>query len=429
VLYRLAMFFTIFGDFRVPNGERHFAVVLSRVKEEAGKAIGIVDFWLTALGVAHNKVGDVIEVGANRGIRIVSASVAGATGWRSYFIGKDERSKWPEGGSEEFDAGEIDTSAAAMCATHEFAPMLAFGSAWGDVGLFHDTITGGSDERKIVLGPTPTWIAAPHISEESTHRREGNIRRWKREFAAIFASQFDGNFFRDEDVEAATDHGRPPVHSGSRDGNNVICLDPGFSGDRFGIAIGHPEHRGTSPIVVVDYVEALSPPRGGTISPEATAWHVAKLKKRFPGEGNVVRSDQYSAVALKEIYARYGLTLVVEGWNAPNKVERFELLRVLLADRRVRLPDCPDLRHELAGIGVKLATGGHEIISSRAKHDDRASALVHCVSVAHKQAPTWGRSEQGGSFYDYERPKRRAASDFGGGRGSGDGSGGAFPGL
>src|SRR5580698_9546552 len=42
-LYKLATFFSVFGDFTIPPGERHFAIVLSRLKEEAGKGIGIID--------------------------------------------------------------------------------------------------------------------------------------------------------------------------------------------------------------------------------------------------------------------------------------------------------------------------------------------------------------------------------------------------
>ena len=96
----------------MPTGERHFAIVLSRLKEEASKGIDIIDDWLTCSASAARGAGDVIEIAAMpRGIRVVAASVAATSGWRAYFVGKDERSKWPSSDEDETDAGEIDTSA------------------------------------------------------------------------------------------------------------------------------------------------------------------------------------------------------------------------------------------------------------------------------------------------------------------------------
>ena len=121
-LYKLALFFALFGAFVVPPGEIHFAMVLSRLKDEAGKGIQIISRWCALLGVAHRLAGDVIEfTDLPRGIRVVAASVAAASGWRAFFVGKDERSKWRTGTAEDLDEDEVDTSAAAMTATHENA--------------------------------------------------------------------------------------------------------------------------------------------------------------------------------------------------------------------------------------------------------------------------------------------------------------------
>jgi len=117
VLYLLALFFTLLGSFEVPLGERHFAIVLSRLKEEATKGIAIISHWLTLLGIAHRVVGDVIELAdLPRGIRVVAASVAAASGWRAFFIGCDEYSKWASSGLDELNAGEVRSSAIAMTA-------------------------------------------------------------------------------------------------------------------------------------------------------------------------------------------------------------------------------------------------------------------------------------------------------------------------
>jgi hypothetical protein len=188
-LYKLATFFALFGDFAVPPGERHSAIVLSRLKEEAAKGIAIISAWLTLLSVPHRLAGDVIELAdLPRAIRVVAASVAASSGWRAFFVAKDERSKWPSGGVDELDAQEIDTSAAAMTATHPLAPVLSFGSAWGDFGEFYDAITGGSDAGRVVLGPAATWVAAPHIRKEDLQRKERDPKKFAREYECVFQS-------------------------------------------------------------------------------------------------------------------------------------------------------------------------------------------------------------------------------------------------
>lgn len=213
-LYKLTLFFALLGDFVVPLGERHFAIVLSRLKEEASKGLDIISRWLAVLGEPHRIAGDVIELSSlPRGIRIVAASVAATSGWRAFFVAKDERSKWPAGGVDERDAEEIDTSAAAMTATHARAPIVSFGSAWARTGAFYEAIKAGSNAHRIVLGPTPTWIAAPHISEADTRRKEPNEERHAREYGAV-ASDPESSFLPGIAIDASVRHGplvRPAV--------------------------------------------------------------------------------------------------------------------------------------------------------------------------------------------------------------------------
>jgi hypothetical protein len=108
-LYKLALYFTLFGEFVIPPAQRHFAIVLSRTKQEAQKGNDIISKWLDALGFAHRFTGDAIELEAkNTGIRVVSANVGAASGWRAFFVGCDEFAKWSfESNSTDYDADEI----------------------------------------------------------------------------------------------------------------------------------------------------------------------------------------------------------------------------------------------------------------------------------------------------------------------------------
>jgi hypothetical protein len=68
-----------------------------------------------------------------------------------------------------------------------------------------------------------------------------------------------------------------------------------------------------------------------------------------------------------------------------------------MVDGRLRLPDDPDLRRELSGIGLRCTPSGNETIGSRTAHDDRATALVACVCEALRFAPwaVYGTSSLG----------------------------------
>ena len=97
--YKLALFQTLFGQFNIPSDERHYAICISRTRDEAGKGVAIVCNWLTKLGITYRAVGDsIIELhDSPRGIRIVSASVGAASGWRAYHLACDEFAKFAAG--------------------------------------------------------------------------------------------------------------------------------------------------------------------------------------------------------------------------------------------------------------------------------------------------------------------------------------------
>ncbi len=176
VIYRIAENETLFGDWTITPGERHWATIKSRSKEEAAKALGIIAADFTVLGVKHQLAGDTIEIAdAPRGIRVVAASVAASSGWRSYLDANDEISKWPTDGATAVDAVEVISSGRAMTVTHPLARRLYFSSAFGVTGPHFDHIEAGTN-ASCVVSIAPTWIANPSITEEQTHLLEPDLR-------------------------------------------------------------------------------------------------------------------------------------------------------------------------------------------------------------------------------------------------------------
>jgi hypothetical protein len=426
--YKLATFAALFGRFDIPADERHYAIVLSRMRVEAEKGLEIIAGWLRKLGVPHRPVGDVIDLeGTPRGIRIVAASVAGASGWRAFHLACDEFSKWAWEGSPDHAADEVLTSAKAMCATHPNAMVMVASSPWLDKGSFYDAITAGDGDGRIVAGPAPSWVANPIVTRASTLARERNPRRWAREYNAEFSSSFEGGFFEDATVMAATDTGRDPLReSPHMQGAHIVTIDPAFAeaGDNYARCVAHSESRGRGPVVVVDHISILHRPKDGPLSSEESTRSTVRLRRAY-GSG-AVYSDQHSAAVLREVFMRHSCDLIVESWTLASKRDLYELTRQLMIDGRLRLPDSEPLRNEMAAIGLKLTANGNETIDSRAAHDDRVSALVHAVARAHRTSPAYGRADGKASFYDYARPRSQVYGGVSGPTSGSDGRGGAM---
>jgi hypothetical protein len=377
-LYKLALFFTLAGKFTVPPGERHFAIILSRLKEEAWKGVSIISAWLTALRIRHSLVGDVIELHtARRGIRVVAASVAATSGWRAFFVGQDERSKWALSGVEEHDAEEIDTSATAMTATHGLAVKVTVGSAWGQFGGFYDVIQAGTNVDRVVLGPAPTWVAAPHISEASTRKKERDPRRWAREYACVFQADGLGVFDADA-VERAM--GRN-VDVG-RMGECELIVDPS-SGKSDSWAWGivrWVSDMDARFFIKFEVIDALEGRFWEQKSSDEVVAHVAHVAKAW-GVSHVT-SDQREAFTLKSAFARVGLKFRSIAWSSSeiaegSKPAAIALVRRWLRDDVIILPKDEKLRREMLSLQERFSPSGSLTFGARgSSHDDRVAILI-----------------------------------------------------
>jgi hypothetical protein len=390
---KVGTFLALFGDFVVPAAQRHYATILSARRDEAAKSVGIVDAWLTALKVPHRTAGEVIELTKmNRGIRILTANVAAASGWRSFFVGADEFAKWAREGDRNLDADEVLASARAMTITHSRAALFVASTPWADEGSFRDVITAGSTVERHVAH-APSWIANPDlISEAASRKRERDDRTWRREYAAQFVAAFESNFYPIDAISRAVDPGRRPNEGAPTDGGGwryVVAIDPGFYSDAFAICVAHSEPSARGPIVVVDFIDEMRAGSSSTyLSPDLAVQRVADLRRAYQPGGMMVHSDQSSAATLSAMFLAHGVALVVDPWSAASLVAKHSTVRTLMLDGRLRLPQHGALQHQIARVGSKLLPSGIETISAQGGHiGDSASACVAAVAAAHELAP------------------------------------------
>lgn len=379
-LYKLALFFTLFGDFKVPPGEIHYAAVISRIKEEAAKGVGIVHKWLDLLGIRHRLAGGVVELlDRPRGIRILAASVAATSGFRAFALFKDERSKWSATADEDLDASEVDTSAVAMTATHPRAPIVAFGSAWSMSGPFYEAIIQGSNDSRVCLGPAATWVAAPHLREEDYRKKEKDPRKFAREYLCTFQEGATSAFNLEEVNAAFEPRELRPL------GAPTLCLDPSSGKgdtwayglvrwaesisdsseqwlyearydavtghavkgkllrDRAGALVPNPDYHETNePILLLSHLGGFEGRFGSKISgKDLVAW-LAKFAKRH-GVSRVV-SDQREEFLLGSAFAEFGLGFTSYSWSISSKPEAYLHVSRLLREKRITF-QLPTVHH------------------------------------------------------------------------------------
>jgi hypothetical protein len=392
-LYKLATFFTLFGAFIVPPGERHFAIVLSRLKEEASKGIDIIASWLGLLGVAHRPSGDVIElVDKPRGIRVVAASVAAASGWRAYFVGKDERSKWPASGVEEREAEEIDTSAGAMTATHALAPVLSFGSAWGAFGSFYEAVRTGTDAHRVVLGPTPTWVAAPHISEDSTRRKERDACKWAREYACVFQESTEESLYPVSLIDRAMRVELGDIGPGDAT-EYAAAMDPSLGRNAWTLAIAARRSVNGRAKASIVLAREWRKPVGQHFDMAGMIGEIAGLVAPYTSE---VVTDQFHGESLQAIAQRLRLdvSIIVDKPTAAERLERYESLLTRLSDDEIELPNDRRVRADLLSVKRKFTPAGfgiHLPTTSDGRHTDYAPSIV--LAIARIEAlPGWAEA-------------------------------------
>jgi nucleotide-binding universal stress UspA family protein len=382
-LYKLCAFFAVHVEWAVPRGERHFAIVLSRLKEEAAKGIDIIAAWLSALGVPHHVVGDVIELDEmRRGIRVVAASVAATSGWRAFFVGQDERSKWALSGVEEHDAEEIDTSATAMTATHALAVKVTVGSAWGQFGGFFDVVTAGSNVERVVLGPAATWTAAPHITEASCRKKERDPRRFAREYQCIFQADGLGVFDADA-IERAMDRKIALRSLGQAE----LIIDPSSGkADAWAWAVVRWVDDMTGRYFLkVELIDAVEGKFWEQRSSDEIVARVASVARDW-GVTRVY-SDQREAFTLRSAFLRHNLRFHSIPWTSSevaegSKPRAIALVRRWLADDVLILPRDERLKRELLGMQEKFSPSGALTYGARGSaHDDRAAVLITAAMV------------------------------------------------
>jgi hypothetical protein len=220
----------------------------------------------------------------------------------------------------------------------------------------------------------------PTLDPASLEReRQRDPSLWKREWMAEFDSGV-GALFDADAVNAAVVHrdALPP-----QPGVTYVCsIDPAYSGDRFGLALGHVNDAGR---LIVDRTHAWQGSHSRPVDHATVLTEVATWAKAYNGARIV--TDQFASAAVESGLRERGCLVEAVAWTSANKIEAAQAARQRFYSGTIELPDDRALVAELCNLEQRPSPAGKPRIQG-VGHDDRAMALLGLVAaVEHEVAP------------------------------------------
>lgn len=202
-----------------------------------------------------------------------------------------------------------------------------------------------------------------------------------------------------DDLAACVAHSGP-LEPEPRRHRYVIGLDLGIKADRTVLTVCHSEPAPSAsasgsgsdsrhPVIVLDRLHVLA---GSHAHPVQLADVEALTLEAARAYNAPVRVDPWQAVGLAQRLRANGVN--VQEWTfTPASVGRLAMnLHLLLRERRLRLPDDPDLLDELANVRLREATPGvFRLDHDAGHHDDRAVSLGLAALALTERATGGGR--------------------------------------
>lgn len=422
---KVATAMTIYGDFVVPKGERHYFAFVSENKDEAQGRLRLIEAYLDALGVPFRRSGDVIDlVEEPRGFRVLAARVGAVSGFRAYGWCSDETAKWKgEDGSNPAD--EVVTSLQAMTVTHEYARGMMISSPLGKLDYHAKTVDAG-DTAHTIVATAPSWIANESLTEEQTKAKEPDRKKWLREYAAVPQASASSAFEFDE--IGVCFRPQPRLVKSAP----VLIVDPSSGGRdsftwcvaRWGLRMKEGAqvwwyyrsevadqtfwHPGKPDGTRDDFLNSREglcfrrcPPKRDDVDADSAVLIVEEVGG-IDGKFSLAQSskvydlaataadrygakhaygDQREIAACHAHFGRRGIRYDSLPWTVESKRIAVETVRGWMAASKIVLPDHAQLRQQLAEYETKITASGYETFAGRGAHDDYAALLVTLAMV------------------------------------------------
>lgn len=411
-----------------------FAIICPR-RDQAQEVINYVK-GLAALPKLRRNVLKVLEneviFRTGIAIRVMTADAVAVSSWTIVGCILDEFWKFPGEESAMSDVAIVASLRPAMAPIAGAPPrrLLPIGSAYLTEGVAFETDRDcfGHEGAPVLCLRGSTAVYNPNIDHAwLAKERDRDPEAFEREHECIPKAALTPGWIGASNLARSVDKGRTAPMRCDAGRRYFVSVDQAFESDRYVTAVAvstlGPIDAATGKrggrITHVCMVEAITPPVGGSLSPEACAMRTRHICARYGTRQITI--DQFSSAPLIETFARLDLVATKKPWVGGHaegsKADKYRAVREAMRMGALRLPDDPALIAEFANLRGKLlrATGTERIEAARG-HDDRVSAVVAAVSEALAHPP----SVTDGDLTWWERRQRKIdaagiTAAFGGG--------------
>lgn len=360
---------TLFGQFKIPIGERHYFAIVSANVDETAKTLRVVGSNLRMLGVSFDTRDDAIDLreDKSRGLKVLACRVGAVSGFRAFGWAADENAKWSNDGAN--PSAEVCASLRAMTITHPNARSRMFSSPLGRAGYHYEAWSKGTTGYQ-VASHAASWVANPSITEAYTREHEPDERVWKREYAAEPQATASAAFDQDAVDRAFV----PRAELIPRRRVMVIDASSGRKDTWAWGAVGWNRDERGHGYVHFDNVDGIEGRFWRTTSAREVVDRVAAAcEARGITE---VHGDQREAFALSALFEEKGLRFRAHDWTATSKPRAVETVRRWLADGLISFCEHAKLRRELLEFEEKITSAGTFRYEARGGGKDDYVALV-----------------------------------------------------
>jgi hypothetical protein len=382
ILALIAVYLAAFTDWKpyLAGGETGVIMVIAQNRDNARIILEYVRDLINSvpmlLEIRTNETNDSVTLRNKIRIEVHTCSFRSVRGFTIIAALLDEIAMWPD---EDAASPDVEVLAALRPAmlTIPNAMLLAASSPYAKRGALYETYSKhfGNDSSDVLIWQAPTRTMHPDVPQEEIDAALAeDPARFSAEYMAEFRTDCEV-FLPREAVEACVAQGtyeRPPF---TYTHQYAAFVDPSGGGpDSMTLCIGHREEN----VVVIDCLREVTPPIGGTFSPEHACSEFAQVLKSY--HCHKVVGDNFAGEWPKEQFRKYGITY------EPSKQPKSVLYTTLLPQinsRRVVLLDHARLFHQLTSLERHTARGGRDKIDHPQRsgaHDDLANCVAGLVA-------------------------------------------------
>jgi hypothetical protein len=267
--------------------------------------------------------------------------------------------------------------------------IISISSPRGMDGVFWRLYSEANTKPQRLMCRLPTWVVAPKHKEHALREQDQSMtdEKFRMEYGAEFSGTEGENFFPPDLVEACfkehyyklSDLGIPGV-------TYFAHLDPAISSHNYALCVVHKHcflNRQEGKIdyhIVLDHIKLWTPKEGQPVNIDEVDDYMIYLNRRF--HLGMVTYDQWNSQSSINKLRKAGIPAQCTRFNKSYKIEIYDELHHLVADKKLKLPFHKTLRDEMMNLQRKFMAQGYRIYpktEGEVRTDDCCDALAGAV--------------------------------------------------